>query len=59
MKCWNLAFNTQGSKIIIIVVLVGVVKIYVAAVEVLKKDKMKLNLSPNLMVSWVSPLVEC
>ncbi len=34
------AFNAQGSKLIIIVVLVGSVKIYVAAVEALRKKGM-------------------
>jgi hypothetical protein len=33
MKCWNSAFNAQGSRVIIVVVQVGAVKIYVAAVE--------------------------
>jgi len=37
MKCWNSVFNAKGSKVIIIVVQVGAVKIYVAAVEALKK----------------------
>jgi len=40
MKCCNSAFNAQGSKLIIIVVLVGSVKIYVAAVEALRKKGM-------------------
>ncbi len=39
MKCWNSAFNAQGSKIIIVVVQVGVVKIYVVAIEVLRKKE--------------------
>jgi len=39
MKCWNSAFNAQGSKVIIVVVQVGGVKIYVAAVEALKKKE--------------------
>ncbi len=39
MKCWNSAFNAQGLKIIIIVVQVGAVKIYVAAVEALKEKE--------------------
>ncbi len=30
MKCWNSAFNAQGSRVIIVVVQVGAVKIYVA-----------------------------
>ncbi len=34
MKCWNSAFNAQGSRVIIVIVqVVGAVKIYVAAVE--------------------------
>jgi hypothetical protein len=32
MKWWNSAFNAQGSNVIIVVVQVGAVKIYVAAV---------------------------
>jgi hypothetical protein len=32
MKCWNSAFNAQGSRVIIVVVQVGPVEIYVAAV---------------------------
>jgi hypothetical protein len=39
MKCWNSAFNAQGSKVIIVVVQVGGVKIYVAAVEALRKKE--------------------
>ncbi len=39
MKCWNSAFNAQGSRVIIIVVLVGAVKIYVAAVQVLSENE--------------------
>jgi hypothetical protein len=39
MKCWNSAFNAQGSRVIIVVVQVRTVKIYVAAVEALKKKE--------------------
>jgi hypothetical protein len=39
MKCWNSAFNAQGSRVIIVVVPVGAVKIYVAAVEALRKKE--------------------
>jgi hypothetical protein len=39
MKCRNSAFNAQGSGVIIVVVQVGAVKIYVAAVEVLTKKR--------------------
>jgi predicted oxidoreductase (fatty acid repression mutant protein) len=37
MNCWSSAFNAQGSRVIIVVVQVGTVKIYVAAVEALRK----------------------
>jgi hypothetical protein len=37
MKCGNSAFNAQGSRRIIVPVQVGTVKIYVAAVEALRK----------------------
>ncbi len=33
MKCCNSAFNAQGSRLIIVVVQFGAVKIYVATVE--------------------------
>ncbi len=39
MKCWNSAFNAQGPRVIIVVVQVGAVKIYVAAVEALNKKE--------------------
>ncbi len=39
MKCWNSAFNAQGSRIVIIVVWVGAMKIYVAAVDALRKKE--------------------
>ncbi len=37
MKCWNLAFNAQGWKVIIVVVQIGVAKIY--ALEVHRKNE--------------------
>jgi hypothetical protein len=40
MKCWNSAFNAPGSRLIYTVaVMLGVVKIYIAAVEALKKKE--------------------
>jgi len=39
MKCWNSAFNAHGSRVIIVVVHVGAVKIYVAAVPALDKKE--------------------
>jgi hypothetical protein len=39
MKCWNSTFNAQGSRVIILVVQVGAVKIYLAALEALRKKE--------------------
>ncbi len=39
MKCWNSAFNAQGSRVTIVVVQVGAMKIYVAAVEALMRKE--------------------
>jgi hypothetical protein len=39
MKCWNSTFNAQGSRVTIVVVHVGAAKIYVAAVEALRKKE--------------------
>jgi hypothetical protein len=39
MKCWNSAFHAQGSKVIIVVVQVVAVKIYLVAVEALRKKE--------------------
>jgi hypothetical protein len=39
MKCWNSAFSAQGLRVIIVVVQVGAVKIYVAAVEAIRKKE--------------------
>ncbi len=41
MKCWNSAFNAQGSRLIIIVQHVGEAKIYVAAVQALRQEGVK------------------
>ncbi len=55
MKWWNSAFNAQGSRVIIVVVQVGTVKIYVAAVEELRKNErqgqnqMKLRLAQKVV----------
>jgi hypothetical protein len=48
MKCWNSAFNAQGSGVIIVVVQIGAVKIYVSEVVAHSrkaKDRMKLSFS--------------
>ncbi len=39
MKCRYSAFNAQGSRLIIVIVQLGAVKIYVAAVEALRRKK--------------------
>jgi hypothetical protein len=39
MKCWNSAFNAQGSRVIIVVVQVGAVRIYVAVAFALRKKE--------------------
>jgi hypothetical protein len=36
MKCWKLAFNAQGWRLIIIALQIGPVKIYAPTVEGLK-----------------------
>jgi hypothetical protein len=59
------AFNAQGSRLIIVVVQVGAVKIYVAAVEAGRsgkiKDRMKLCLPPKLVekLVWVPIISRC
>jgi hypothetical protein len=39
MKCWNSTFNAQGLRVIIVVVHVGIVKIYVVVVKVIRKKE--------------------
>jgi hypothetical protein len=39
MKYWNSAFNARGSRLSIVVVQLGAVKIYVAAVEALREKE--------------------
>jgi hypothetical protein len=39
MKCRNSAFNARGSRLLIVVVKLGSVKIYVAAVEALREKE--------------------
>jgi hypothetical protein len=39
MKCWISAFNAQGSRGIIVAVQVGAVKMFMAAVEPLRKEE--------------------
>jgi len=52
MKCWNSASNAQGSRLIIVVVQVRVMKIYVAAVEALRRVLvLRLSWRKSLMCS--------
>jgi NADH:ubiquinone oxidoreductase subunit 6 (subunit J) len=55
--------KAQGLRVIIVVVQVGAVKIYVAAVEALmkRKDRMKLSLLPKLVekLIWVPVISLC
>ncbi len=39
MKCWKSAFNAQGSRLNIVALQVGAVKIHAATVEALKKKE--------------------
>jgi hypothetical protein len=61
MKCWNSAFNAQGSRVITVIVQVSTVKIYVTAPKALEKKKkrrqniMKLSSLPKMVLFWVSP----
>jgi len=50
MKCYNFSFNAQGSRIIIVVVQVGIMKIYVVVVEVFKKNEKKGFFHPLLLL---------
>jgi hypothetical protein len=63
MKCWNSASNAQGSRVTIVVIQVGAVKIYVRAVDALgkRKHRMKLSLWPKLVekLVWVPVISLC
>jgi hypothetical protein len=61
MKCWNSAFNAQGSRLTIIVVHLGAVKIYVAGVEALRKKERQdeTKFTTKIDCFWVSSPVEC
>ncbi len=57
MKCWNSAFNAQGLKLIIVVVQIGAVKIYVAAVEALRKKERQEKTQFTTKNWWFSEFV--
>jgi hypothetical protein len=60
MKCWNSAFDTQGSRLIIVVVQLGAVKIYVAAVDGLRRkerqNETQFTTKIDGLVSFIRPL---
>jgi cell shape-determining protein MreD len=65
MKCWNPLFNAQGSRLILVIVRVGEVEIYVAAIEALRQKERQdetqfttkidgfLNFKPNWMLMYL------
>jgi len=57
MKCWNSAFNAQGSRVSIVAVHVGAVKIYVVAVQALRKketqDEIQFAIKSVEKLVWV------
>jgi hypothetical protein len=57
MKCWNSAFNAQGSRVIIVVVQVRAVKIYVAAAQCRRSRKRKHRMKLSLPPKWVEKVV--
>jgi len=67
MKCWNSAFNAQGSRVtIVVVVQVGAVKIICSSssggAHEKGKEGMKLSLPPKLVektIVWVSVISFC
>jgi len=52
MKCWNSAFNAEGSKLIIVAVLVAAVEIYVTAVEAGAQEKGKTGWNSVYNKNW-------
>jgi len=59
MKCRYSAFNAQGSRVIIVVVQLGAVKIYVAAVEALRRterqDETQFTTKIDDFLSFIPP----
>jgi hypothetical protein len=59
MKCWNSAFYAQGSRLIIVVVQLGAAKIYVAALEALRKkerqDETQFTTKIDDFLSFIPP----
>jgi hypothetical protein len=49
---WNLTFNAQGLKVIIVVVQVTVVKTYVTSMEALWKNEKKVPFTSYPLFQW-------
>jgi hypothetical protein len=60
MECWNLTFNAQGSRVIIIVVHVRTIKVYVRVVEAFMENEkggqntMKISLPQKMWWNLVN-----
>ncbi len=52
MKRWNSGFNAELSTVIIVVVQVGAVKIYVTAVEALRKKERRDETQFTTKIGW-------
>jgi len=57
MKCLKLTFNAQGSRLIIVALQVGAVKIYAATVEALKKKERQGEIQFITKIEVPPPLV--
>jgi hypothetical protein len=57
MKCCNSACNAQGSRVIIVVVQVGAVKISVAAVQALRKKATQETQFTTKIGAQTSPVI--
>jgi len=59
MKWWNSVFNAQGSRLIIVIVQLRAVKIYVVAMEGLRKketqDETKFTTKIDGFMSFIPP----
>jgi len=60
MKCWNLPFNAQGSRVIIVVVQLQTVQIYVVTMKALRKkerqDETQFTTKIDGFLSFTPPL---
>jgi hypothetical protein len=61
MKCLNSTFNAQGSVLIIVVVHVGAVNIYIAAVQALRKQENETQFTTKIggKLVWVPVISFC